>query len=459
MVRMNPERVLLIGDSQRQIEAALAQAVPTAQITTVGYDFDGIAELTANPYTAVLAAAEPIERRPDVAVKTLRELAPDARLVLFGHPTLDPLTRKMLEFGCDDYVITPANPGELHQIFGAPRLEASPAATVAAVEEPAVCVPGSLLSVEGLPLAEIVLKALSDNPGAALAGAIKELNEHLASAMQLVYLTPGEAAPAAPDGRTVVSHGVRGENEEQGQLHLVLPRDEDANTARHFLSRLADLLGQLRLLQERHNRLQKLAITDELTGLYNARYFRHFLSRILERSRDKLFPVTLFIFDIDNFKKYNDRFGHGVGDEILKQTAALIRRCCREHDLVARLGGDEFAVVFWEKEGPRQIKEHREASDVPVGTALRPPQTPEMVLERFRRLLKKQEYPGLGPSGQGTLTISGGVAVFPYHAHTMEELIQLADRRLMFGAKQSGKNSIFLIGGTEQSPLPGPGKV
>ncbi len=97
----------------------------------------------------------------------------------------------------------------------------------------------------------------------------------------------------------------------------------------------------------------ELAITDELTGLYNGRYFRHFLSRIIERGRAMRFPVTLLLFDIDDFKKYNDKFGHGVGDEILSQTATLMRRCCRDHDLVARIGGDEFAVVFWEKEGPR----------------------------------------------------------------------------------------------------------
>ena len=59
----------------------------------------------------------------------------------------------------------------------------------------------------------------------------------------------------------------------------------------------------------------------------------------------------MLLFDIDNFKKYNDEFGHGVGDEILRQTAGD-GDCFREHDVVARISGDEFAVVFWEKEGP-----------------------------------------------------------------------------------------------------------
>ncbi len=443
MAKIGPERVLLIGDSQHQIQAAIAQSIPAAHITSVPGYFDAIAELSAGHYTAVLAAVEPIERRPEAAVRTLRQLAPESRLILCGHPSLEPLSRKMLDFGCDDYVITPVNPAELHQLFGTPILRI--ATPTAHPDEPAP-LPPRPFALENLALTEIFIAALHDHPHNAPAAAIKAINEQLGGAMLLLHLPTTETPPTPPDGRVVISHAVRSASEERGSLHLVLPRDQDDIASRHFVSRLADLLGQLHSLQERHTRLQKLAITDELTGLYNARYFRHFLSRILERAKEKLFPVTLLIFDIDDFKKYNDRYGHGVGDEILKGTAALMRRCCREHDLVARLGGDEFAVVFWENEGPRQPKETREGH---TGQPLRPPQTPEMVLDRFTKLLSKHEFKGLGPSGQGTLTISGGIAVFPYHATTAEELVQLADRRLMFGAKKAGKNRIFLIGGQD----------
>src|SRR3954452_1698067 len=120
MLRPGFERVLLIGDSDRQVHGALAQGVPGAQVTAVATVFDGIAELTANTYSTVLVAAEPIERRPEAAVRTLRELSAGGRLVLFGHPTLELLSRKMMQFGCDDYVVTPAAPGELQQIFGSP---------------------------------------------------------------------------------------------------------------------------------------------------------------------------------------------------------------------------------------------------------------------------------------------------------------------------------------------------
>jgi GGDEF domain-containing protein len=202
-------------------------------------------------------------------------------------------------------------------------------------------------------------------------------------------------------------------------------------------------MGKVAALQDRHNKMQKLAITDELTGSYNARYFRHFLSSIMERARKLHFPVTLLLFDIDDFKKYNDEFGHATGDEILKQAAALMKRCTRQHDLVARIGGDEFAVVFWDKEGPRQPREPK------PGVSSRPPQEPLQVFERFKRLMSSEEFPLLGQTGKGSLTVSAGLAVFPWDGNDTESLIREADKRLMMGAKKNGKNAIYIVGTDE----------
>ena len=113
MVGVAHERILLIADRDRQVAGALQQAMPSAQVTSVASIFDGVAELAEGSFTTIFAAAGPIERRPEAAVKTLRELAGDSRLLLFGHPTLEPLTRKMLDFGVDDYVVTPVKPAEL----------------------------------------------------------------------------------------------------------------------------------------------------------------------------------------------------------------------------------------------------------------------------------------------------------------------------------------------------------
>ncbi len=439
----NHEHVLLIGDTQRQVYGALAQALPGAGITSVPNYFDGIAELSVHDYTAVLAAAEPIERRPETAVRVLRRLAGEGRLLLFGHPTLEPLARKMLDFGCDDYLVSPAGVGELQQMFGSPPLRISHPTNEmddVGVTQP----PAAMAALLGMPLADILMDALLQHPQGAPEAALATINAHLGSTMRLSWLSSDQSPPSDTPDAMVLTHPIRMNNQDTGTLCLVMPRDEEGSAARHVLSQLAHQFGKLTTLQDRHNRLQRLAITDDLTGLYNGRYFRHFLTKIIERARTRFFPVTLLLFDIDNFKSYNDQYGHGVGDEILKQTAALMRRCVRDHDLVARISGDEFAVVFWEKDGPRQPREPG-ASPSPIAAG-RPPQTPQLIIDRFRKLLATQTFGGLGAAGQGRLTISGGLAVFPYHAADVQSLINAADHALMFQAKQSGKNSFSLVG-------------
>jgi GGDEF domain-containing protein len=222
----------------------------------------------------------------------------------------------------------------------------------------------------------------------------------------------------------------------------------EADAAHVALSNIAGLFAKLAAVQDRHNTLHRAAITDDLTGVYNARYFRIFLTGLLEKSRKQHFPVTVLLFDIDDFKKYNDQFGHGVGDEILKQTAALMRQCTREHDVVARIGGDEFAVVFWDKEGPRQPRDPKTPP-----TPYRPPQSPEQIFHRFKRLLADEKFPLLGSTGQGTLGISAGMAVYPYEAQDAASLIREADNRLMHGAKKRGKNTLVIVG-EDVPPLP-----
>ncbi|HTL30773.1 MAG TPA: diguanylate cyclase, partial [Tepidisphaeraceae bacterium] len=309
MVKLAHERVLLIGDTDRQIQSALAQALPGADVTSVPGVFDAIAELSAHRYTSVLAAAEPIERRPEAAVKTLRKLTGEGRLLLFGHPTLEPLSRKMLDFGCDDYIVTPASPAELGQMFGTPSLRvATETHEAESPDQPlAVSQPSRVSLLMGLPLAEILLDAILQHPNNAPGAAVAQINSRIAPTMQLaIAATPN---PQASEGLMVLSHALRSEDVPQGYLHLTMPRDEDETGARHFLSQLAHLIGKVGVLEDRYNSMKKLAITDDLTGLYNGRYFRHFLTKTLEKGRAMRSPVTLLLFDIDDFKKYNDLYG------------------------------------------------------------------------------------------------------------------------------------------------------
>ena len=99
-------------------------------------------------------------------------------------------------------------------------------------------------------------------------------------------------------------------------------------------------------LQRRIDQLEKLAVTDELTGLLNRRGFESQLSRTLELSRRHGEPGLLIYVDLDGFKMVNDTYGHAAGDAVLKQVARMLTENVRSTDLVGRLGGDEFAVLL-----------------------------------------------------------------------------------------------------------------
>jgi GGDEF domain-containing protein len=472
MARSTDQSVLLIGAADRQLHSALAGAIPGASVRHVPNIFDGIAELSHERYGAVLVAAEPISRRPEAAVRTLRDLAGDSRVILYGDAGLEPLNRRMLNFGCDDYLVTPVtaaqieealtdsssaaapapveSPMRLHTDYDDPRMAriappSAPTPVMRSVEAaPAPTEPQrapSLLS--GNALSDIALEALLNHPGDAITYAVDQINARLAATgpARLTYIASTTSSPTpAPNDRAPLTFTIQSNNAPSALLHLHMPAAQES-LGSALLNEVGPMLTKISAIQRRQQRLQKLAFTDDLTGLFNSRYFKNFLGRTLAEARKNRFPVTLFLFDIDNFKSYNDRFGHACGDDILKQTSNLMRRCVRDHDLVARIGGDEFAVVFWEKEGPRTPR------DFNPGTAGRPPSEPEQILARFRKLLEAHTFPLLGPTGRGTLTISGGLAVYPYDAADIESLIDAADKALMFGAKRSGRNSIHLVGG------------
>ncbi|MFN4242743.1 MAG: GGDEF domain-containing protein [Tepidisphaerales bacterium] len=423
------------------------------------------------------------------------------RLVAVAAPAHEGLCRRLVQLGCHDYLILPAGPRDV-QVVLAPAPGHAPTPPLRVAAGPAQAPPAHAATpvahgatpvahgaTVGLPsgavapppsafdrvtpvVAELLLDALYREPADAARAALRELNARLPAGARLELLEVTDPDPVVPPGMTLLSRLLRSRHTvgdaaaidaplpaaiatptpaeaaappsepPLAVLHLFLSPPLDGVAADPFLDHLSTQLTRLLELQHRHRRLQTLAITDELTGLYNARYFKHFLQRTLVKAKQGRFPVTLLLFDIDGFKTYNDTYGHAVGDEILRQTARMIRRCVRDHDLVARLGGDEFAVVFWEKDGPRQAL--HAPPDKPVSH--RPPQSPVQVFERFKRLIASHDFAALGPNGRGTLTISGGLAVYPYDAQTADELIAAADNALMFGAKRSGKNTIHLVG-------------
>lgn len=190
--------------------------------------------------------------------------------------------------------------------------------------------------------------------------------------------------------------------------------------------------AEIRRLAKVFDELKTQADTDYLTGAHNRRYFFHRVNEVLSNAENNGgFRAAMLLYDIDDFKPYNDRFGHSVGDEILRDTAKLIVSMCRAQDVIARVGGDEFAVLFWEihprKENSKPLSEAVELSD------------------RFRRAIMTVKPASLGEHAQGRLTISGGLACYPQHGSDCESLLRSADEGLLT-AKRTGKNSIVICG-------------
>ncbi|HYE61604.1 MAG TPA: GGDEF domain-containing protein [Phycisphaerales bacterium] len=189
-------------------------------------------------------------------------------------------------------------------------------------------------------------------------------------------------------------------------------------------------LGSWLRLRDQQNQLKTAAFTDALTGAYNRRYFERFLASAIEQARGARRNVTVMVFDIDDFKTYNDRYGHEAGDEILRETVKLMRSTIRPTDRVCRIGGDEFAVIFYEPEGPR------------VGGSQHPSSVFD-IAQRFQQKVQQHKFPKMAGLAQGALTVSGGLATFPWDGLTVEDLQREADKRAL-ASKRQGKNAITL---------------
>lgn len=232
--------------------------------------------------------------------------------------------------------------------------------------------------------------------------------------------------PTATNGRTDAPGGaapVAFGNALMG--FLVAPGVDSDALAPHA----AWLAGWLRL-RDQHADLRNAAFTDPTTGAWNRRYFDRFLASAIEDCRASRRTLTLMVFDIDDFKKYNDRHGHGAGDEILSETVRLMQSVVRPTDRVCRIGGDEFGVIFHEPEGPREANS-------------RHPDSVCKIAHRFQQQVGRHRFPKLGAQAPGSLSISGGLATFPWDGSTPEQLLERADERAL-ESKRSGKNALTL---------------
>ena len=202
------------------------------------------------------------------------------------------------------------------------------------------------------------------------------------------------------------------------------------------LERWAEWLARWLRLEATVRDAREHALRDELTGAWNRRFCMRFLTQTVAEASARRRPVTVLFFDIDDFKRFNDTWGHDAGDDILRETVKLLQSGIRRCDRVCRIGGDEFVVIFADLEGPR-TQGSSPVSDV------------EVIAHRFQREIHAMRFPKLGIDAPGRLSISGGLATFPWDGHDADSLIRLADQRAL-ESKRRGKNLITV--GTAPKP-------
>lgn len=158
-----------------------------------------------------------------------------------------------------------------------------------------------------------------------------------------------------------------------------------------------------------------MATRDSLTTLYNHQYFYSSLEYILSKNSKDGSPVSLAIFDVDNFKQINDKYGHLEGDRILVKISSIIKENIRSEDIAARYGGDEIVIVLPNTDSKAALK----------------------VCQRIKEIFQQ----GFETVTGEEITLSVGIATFPYNGTTSLELFHAADQAL-YRAKNNGKNAV-----------------
>ncbi|UCB56901.1 MAG: sensor domain-containing diguanylate cyclase [Candidatus Omnitrophota bacterium] len=222
----------------------------------------------------------------------------------------------------------------------------------------------------------------------------------------------------ARDIISLISAPLISENKLLGILRMDSPsREAYAADELRLLDIIADLSAVAIENTILYQKTEHLAITDGLTGVFVYRHFQERFDQELARALWSDSEFSFLMLDIDNFKAYNDKYGHTAGDIVLKQIARLIKESCNPGDIVARYGGEEFGVLLVETGREEALK----------------------TAERIRKRIADEKF--VLRRERSSVTVSGGISFFPGEGKEKEDLIRKADSAL-YKAKDRGRNRI-----------------
>ncbi|MBL3590230.1 MAG: GGDEF domain-containing protein [gamma proteobacterium endosymbiont of Lamellibrachia anaximandri] len=204
------------------------------------------------------------------------------------------------------------------------------------------------------------------------------------------------------------------------EVQKVLDNTRSVEQSQHqFESKMSNIMTEMELLRKEMEQIKEESLIDALTGISNRKAFDTTLEDTIQTAREEKTAFCLLLADIDHFKKFNDTYGHLVGDKVLRFVGLTLKRCLKGQDMAARYGGEEFAVIL---------------PQTALGGAI-------IAAEQIRKAVSSGELKDKRTNqGYGKVTISIGIAQF-YMNGSPDELIQSADKALYL-AKERGRNRV-----------------
>ncbi|MCL4196296.1 MAG: diguanylate cyclase [Phycisphaerales bacterium] len=440
-------RIIVLGDESIIESVAQATHRPT---TLARHMYDVIGEIAQagalDGPDAVVASVESLGPRAGAFLEAVRRIDPGVELIAVNRDNGGP---ERAAEGFDSVLSLPLDGGELEAAVcgvwrsrqgvqksdealraadrpstgpAPPAPRAAPSPEIGASDPPSRA--GLATSSAGGSLGDVDL----------VAAMIRDPESVCELAVQLIAQETGwrglkvSENPAARAACVAIAAPGSSESDILGYLVAESPEGDRPPPSPEQLLPWAEWIVHWLLLARTTSDLRRQAMTDQLTGAYNRRFFDEYLARALEEARALRQCVSLLLFDIDDFKVYNDRYGHAAGDEILVETVKLLRSVIRPNDRVCRIGGDEFVVIFHDPQGQRE----RGSSH---------PDDIQSIARRFQQQICRHRFPKLSAEAPGTLTISGGLATYPWDGADVASLLEQADQNALL-SKRAGKNAI-----------------